>query len=103
MKHLAYILSLYILVLLAIPCADVPTDNSLSKVELSSNATHHPQNDLDHCSPFCTCSCCACPVVFQCFISHFDWVSFPPEHVSTYSSVYIFSFCTSFWQPPKLG
>ena len=36
MKIFAYILSIFILVLTAIPCADKPQDNTLQKVELST-------------------------------------------------------------------
>lgn len=58
MKLFAFILSIVVLVLSVIPCADVPEDHSVQKVELSSTTSSHHHSDDDHCSPFCTCHCC---------------------------------------------
>ena len=58
MKLFAYILSFVVLALTAIPCIDVPKDNSVQKIELSNTASDHHQSDTDHCSPFCTCQYC---------------------------------------------
>ena len=58
MKLFAYILSFVVLALTAIPCVDVPKDNSVQKIELSNTTSDHHQSDTDHCSPFCTCQCC---------------------------------------------
>ncbi|MFN8254180.1 MAG: DUF6660 family protein [Bacteroidales bacterium] len=59
MKIFAFILSAYVLYLTAIPCIDVPFDNSIQKTEISQTTNHeNHQSDTDHCSPFCTCQCC---------------------------------------------
>lgn len=59
MKILALILSLYVTWLTTIPCIDVPQENSAHKTELSrQNQDNRHQDDVDHCSPFCTCNCC---------------------------------------------
>ena len=59
MKLFAYILSFVVLALTAIPCVDVPKDNSVQKTELSNTTSdNNHQSDTDHCSPFCTCQCC---------------------------------------------
>jgi hypothetical protein len=58
MKALAVFLSFYIILLSGSPCVDVVRHDSSQKVELSRNTTTDHQNDVDHCSPFCTCSCC---------------------------------------------
>lgn len=58
MKLFAYILSFVVLALTVIPCVDVPKDNSVQKIELSTTTSDHHQSDTDHCSPFCTCQCC---------------------------------------------
>jgi hypothetical protein len=102
MKILAYILSLYILVLTAIPCIDIPYNNSLQKIELTTKTTDNHQNDIDDCSPFCTCQCCATPVVFQISIIDFKSFSFSKKIYSEYTSNYISSLNASIWQPPKL-
>jgi hypothetical protein len=58
MKALAFFLSFYIVLLSGMPCVDVVKYNTSQKVELSQNTTNDHQNDIDHCSPFCTCQCC---------------------------------------------
>lgn len=58
MKFFAYTLVFVVLVLTAIPCVDIPKDNSVQKTELSNTTSDHHQSDADHCSPFCTCQCC---------------------------------------------
>ena len=59
MKIFAFILSVYIIWLTAIPCIDVAKDNTVNKIELSKqNQDNRHQDDSDHCSPFCTCNCC---------------------------------------------
>ena len=103
MKFFAYILSFYILILTAIPCMDEHEDNTLQKTEISPKTTHDHQQDIDHCSPFCTCNCCASPVLqfnvvieFICFkYSVYDF----PEYNTTITS----SFFASIWQPPQFS
>ncbi len=58
MKDLAIFLSLYILLLSAMPCADVDTHGSLPRSELSAASPASQHSDSDCCSPFCTCRCC---------------------------------------------
>jgi hypothetical protein len=61
MKFFATILSLYILLLTAIPCVDHPEDHTLQKIEITQSATDNHQHEGDQCSPFCTCDCCVSP------------------------------------------
>jgi hypothetical protein len=64
MKLITNILSLYILLLATLPCADeagwcVFDVESTIGVELHQSGNHDHKNDCsDHCSPLCTCSCC---------------------------------------------
>ena len=58
MKAVAIFLSFYIVLLSAIPCVDEVRHNASQKVELSPNTTNSHPNDIDHCSPFCSCQCC---------------------------------------------
>jgi len=76
MKLLAAILSIYILVLTALPCIDEPEDHSVQKNVITQNSTDNHQHEENHCSPFCTCQCCATPVVFSNFVVHFECFSF---------------------------
>jgi hypothetical protein len=59
MRFLAYILSFVILSLTTYTCIDIPTGNTLQKIELSHSTSSNPhQSDTDHCSPLCACQCC---------------------------------------------
>jgi hypothetical protein len=99
MKIFVTILSLFILVLTAIPCIDAPT-HSLQKSELNnSNAEHHESED--DCSPFCTCVCCASPMI-QGFLSvQINGLGLVEEYSSAYKSIRCNSLASSIWQPPK--
>lgn len=58
MKFPAFILSVIILSLAVIPCADGFNHEIHQKTEIS--VAHHSgsQDDCDHCSPLCSCNCC---------------------------------------------
>lgn len=59
MKVLALILSIYILGLNIVPCADYDTSTQEVKTEVSQALDHdHQHQDSDLCSPFCQCHCC---------------------------------------------
>ena len=105
MKFLAVLLSLYILLLTAIPCADVAPGNSLCKSEITkSTANHNHQHpDIDHCSPFCTCNCCASPVLQIDTVVDFICIKFSTYTYPEYSSAITSWFTPSIWQPPKLS
>ena len=62
MRITAIILSILIMVLSCIPCDDViaQTIRSSNKTEQSQAPRQHDEpGDLDLCSPFCHCACCA--------------------------------------------
>jgi hypothetical protein len=103
MKLFTYILSFYILVLIAVPCNDVSKDNTLQKVELSQNTTGNHQNEKDHCPPFCACNCCVTPIIYQGYIIQFYDFSFSQKLIVGYVSTYSSSLFDSIWQPPKLS
>ena len=103
MKVFACILSLYILILFAMPCVDVPQNHAMQKNYLSQSTDTHQQNDSDTCSPFCVCSCCVSPIThlvystsFKCYSS--TWIQF-----ISYTSFFTSYNSTSIWQPPKLS
>lgn len=64
MKFTSTILSIYLLALAVLPCADAAgwcvfdLEETLG-VELHETGDHNHENECsDHCSPLCTCSCC---------------------------------------------
>jgi len=95
------------MVLTAIPCIDLPEGQAVQKSEIvQSQGDHHHHNDKDgdHCSPLCTCNCCASPVIQQDFTIQFDGFSFLQECISSeYTSEFVFFYCHSIWQPPQLS
>jgi len=103
MKLFAYILSLYILLLIGIPCGDASGCNMLHESGIASPSTEHHHNDVDHCSPFCTCDCCACPAANPDNVNDFTIFSLFQKYNSEFSSAYISALFISIWQPPKLS
>ncbi|RUT79651.1 DUF6660 family protein [Ancylomarina longa] len=100
MKLLASILSLYVMILVFMPCADAHISNSdyFSIIQQDQEDGH--SGDIEFCSPFCFCTCCQTPSVIHTQI--IPQVSFlvieiiaplllEKEIVSN----------ISFWRPPK--
>lgn len=102
MKPFALAFSIYILVLAALPCADGPEDHCMQQVnQCQTDNTNHP-DDIDHCSPFCTCNCCVSPIVVaQTFIVYFDCSCLLQEFRDSYPTNNIATVNIPFWQPPK--
>jgi hypothetical protein len=105
MKNFAFILSVYIMVLTAIPCVDKPENEPLHKSEITQKSSdNHHHSDSDHCSPFCTCNCCACPVIQQELAINFESIPFQLETFSSdLTNLFISRPNEAIWQPPKIG
>jgi len=103
MNFLAFILSVYILILTAMPCVDVNKECALQKAELTQTTNQNHHNDIDCCSPFCTCDCCATHVIQKENVIHFDFTTIPQKCVTEYTSFYISSTYASIWHPPKMS
>ena len=105
MRLFAYILSLYILVLTAIPCLDAPEFSGSGNAQITQNTTNTTQElpDVDFCSPFCACSCCVSSISNQAFYIDFTCNSFSAVQYPKYSSEFLSFNFASIWQPPKLS
>jgi len=104
MKTFAFILSLYVLALTAIPCIDVQKEGAMYRIEVSqNNQDTHNQGEKDHCSPFCTCNCCATSVIFQEHLYLPDSFSFYEKQYFPVSSTFFTDPLASIWQPPKIA
>ncbi|MEL1252982.1 DUF6660 family protein [Flavobacterium sp. DGU38] len=107
MKLTNAILSILILILSCMPCADMEANSfTQKKAELASkhdNHSHNKENDL--CSPFCICSCCGSQMASY---SQPVAIDFPilskgiKKQLPTYQSILSSSFCGSIWQPPQI-
>lgn len=98
----AFILSLLVLVLGCMPCADANPFPSKAQQEVYQTTDQgHEHNDI--CSPFCICSCCAGFSFNQPFI---EIETFLPQQGADHSAYYIASLIEvslPIWQPPQLS
>ncbi|MFZ4455807.1 MAG: DUF6660 family protein [Bacteroidales bacterium] len=98
-RALAILLSLFVMVLSAIPCIDAP-GHSLTKTELQTEHSQHPEGQ-DDCSPFCTCVCCATPVVQATTFIYLNDLQLMQEYSSVHRTDFQSSLYSAIWQPPK--
>ena len=105
MKIFTYLFAVYILALTTLPCVDKPEELVMQKSEFTkSTTTHHHQSDIDLCSPFCTCNCCASPVIQPDLAISFESFPILLQSIHTeYVSGFISYPSASIWQPPRLG
>lgn len=101
-----YILVIIIAGLSAYPCndSDICIDDQKSSYSiLNANDHDHSSSELDLCTPFCTCSCCAAhiqvPITFNYTIER----TFSTSPFKFYSSVFLDRLSYSIWQPPRLA
>ena len=100
-KILANVLWVYLLTLLVLPCNDTcGSDSHVQPITLEQAQDHHEEeNNL--CTPFCTCSCCATPVL----VGHLQELELNVAEFarhSDYSHSFFSSYSHSIWQPPKI-
>jgi hypothetical protein len=103
MKMLAYILCIYIVYLVSLPCVDEDNYSCSSYLEQSS----HQANDHDHqhhntCSPFCVCVCCNVTVVMaKYWVQKKPFRLAQPAFIPFYEKI-ISVYHSNIWQPPKV-
>ncbi|MEN2412404.1 DUF6660 family protein [Flavobacterium mesophilum] len=107
MKWIAVFLSIYLMALSNLPCADMEVNSALHKTaQFSSEANHSHDKDNDLCSPFCACNCCGAQVLSYLSATVFEFpktyhqISIP---LPSYNSVFISDFYGSIWQPPQIA
>ena len=102
MRLISFILSIYFLVLTLVPCVDQYMDANGNKIEiLAKKLPDNPHDGLDHCSPFCSCSCCSTSVYLVKTIINTSNISIPISVKFTYFQSFISAFSSKIWQPPK--
>ncbi|MFN3752545.1 DUF6660 family protein [Flavobacterium sp.] len=108
MKLVNYILSIYLVALSCLPCADIEVSSAAHKAaEIASNHdehSHDKENDL--CSPFCSCNCCGSQIVtyFKTTIINCTVVSKGIKtQLPSYTSKFTSNFFGSIWQPPQIA
>jgi len=100
-KYAAMILSVYIVVLTAMPCNDIHAINSNNIALELSEQNANQTNDVDLCTPFCFCHCCQ-TLSFPSFYNVvLTILAENPLDNSFIESAYS-SPVASIWQPPKI-
>ena len=110
MKWLNIILSIYLVALACLPCADggIDTDHSsTAQKELVADRHNHSEDKhIDNCSPFCICNCCGAQILNYSPVTVFEFsraISLITVALPTYTSILTSNFHGSIWQPPQLG
>lgn len=97
------ILSVYLLILMVMPCSDAHTQIKGAAETSVSQAESDHHHDVELCTPFCVCGSCVTAIVLQPSIEidvpYFE--SYYKEAASFYQSVKS-TFHGSIWQPPQL-
>lgn len=111
MKYISLILSVYILALALLPCADqidwcISDKGSDQAIELAETGAHdHSGDSKDLCSPLCTCSCCHINLRTP-LKSGFSLT--PPKPIvnpspSSFPLLVDLKLLNDIWQPPRLS
>jgi hypothetical protein len=110
MRFFCFILSAYILLLSLVPCREMAEiaesfGQEISQQTQIQNPAQTDENG-DHCSPFCICSCCHFSTVFQ-----FNTFSVTGKTTASaisrpdysYQNPYSQTYQNPIWQPPKFN
>ena len=104
MNTLSYLLSILLLALIAVPCADTyqrTLTHSTAAVAVPDDHHHHNDNGYgDACSPFCVCHCCHAHILIKNTVPGTARFAAEPTFVN---HVVICLPTPSFtiWQPPR--
>lgn len=103
MRTLSYIMLLLVTIQVMMPCMDgicEPNEGIELSVSIDEHDHENESGHADHCSPFCTCSCC-----------HSNFLStggnlelpieFPEKDAVPRVAEPLSSFLDRIWQPPK--
>ncbi|MDV6170355.1 DUF6660 family protein [Flavobacterium sp. DG1-102-2] len=101
---LTAILSVYLLILMVMPCSDAHTQMQRRTETYLSHNDSDQHHDVELCTPFCVCGSCVTAIVLQSTLE-FETLHFEPqfqEAQSFYQSVKS-TFHGTIWQPPQLA
>lgn len=106
MKSAAFILSIYILLLTTIPCADSGEKcqdvSGNCAISQTHNFSHgHSEEKNDSCSPFCVCNCCHVSVLITSIIYFSKSTEVLENFMQSFYKEITSQYNCSIWQPPK--
>ena len=108
-RFLSAILAILVLVLSCIPCDDAAAAAHDADAHAESTMKAAPDGECpihhaDHCSPFCTCSCCAgIALPVSVFIKARQPFLFVEKPIAAHFAQAVGSIALPIWQPPQLG
>ncbi|MRG45755.1 hypothetical protein GFS24_11560 [Chitinophaga sp. SYP-B3965] len=99
MRMLTYILTILVLTLSCLPCADADVAHN----DMESMSMTHPAQDQhpDACSPFCICTCCA-SYSFIYYTATNLTVPVSSPNYSFFDVHTLHEISLPIWQPPQL-
>ncbi|ACU07583.1 hypothetical protein FIC_01133 [Flavobacteriaceae bacterium 3519-10] len=105
MKFLAFLLSVFFMVLTVVPCSD--TANFFGDKTGVAEEVHLQQGQAGHadqCAPFCVCNCCGMSMTVTQIKKLLPEKNFLLVKAEITESTYNYSllFNAGIWQPPKL-
>ena len=106
MKAVCYIIAIVIAGLALYPCNDANIcvdDRKYSNAIVDANDHDHSRNEMDLCTPFCTCNCCCVHVQVPATITYDLRQEIPTSPMNSYTSLFINRLTPSIWQPPKVA
>ena len=103
MKFFTFIMAFVVFFASITPCADaVGGKNDDCTVELSKNHQPTSPGDMDFCSPFCICACCA-GFVYTPNLYQISEITAPYNPIKeAFINADISSISLPIWQPPQL-
>lgn len=107
MRFTAFILSILVLVLSCLPCADADS-MTICKADThkeikKQSKQQEDNNDTDLCSPFCHCACCATFSVINKDVIIPQRIEIPvSSSFMEFLSAEIIEISLPVWQPPQL-
>ncbi|MEQ6118872.1 DUF6660 family protein [Reichenbachiella sp. MALMAid0571] len=102
MKKIAAILAIFLLVLTLMPCSDtLKKDECGQEMHLHNQGDQDAHNELDLCSPFCSCACCGSTFIAKTkLFANTEFTSFQLSNTQ-YASLFYQEHIYNVFQPPR--
>jgi hypothetical protein len=102
MKWLCYLLSVWVMGQVALPCADALVGEGKPAHVHTAGAPEPEESHHDQCSPFCACTCCAAVVVADFFFPSFALLLvYPAKPASDVLAQFTARDISPCWHPPQ--
>ncbi len=104
MKMFCFIMSMYVLLLTAVPCYSESNCNDKISTEQTGSQPHDDRdNDCSYCSPFFACGTCTGTDISGSGVDFINIFLSEVTLIPIYKSQYLSFFFDTIWQPPKLS